>query len=196
MDPNAAIKLRDTLKCGKNLPLRIFVNNAFAVIDESLTTQFTIWADEESMLYVYRLIGPQEDTYPNNRGKAISLYACNYEFIEGMEVCRLPLDDIATSLNMIEANGHSMSDEFKERVARSYKLILDDDRHTMSHAAINNETGSMLDTKDAWYGDKYQEAFKETLQERKHNLNVIKEVEEETGEEQKPYQDGINQLYK
>lgn len=193
MDAQKLIKLRDTLKCGKNLPLRVFINNAFAVIDETLTTQFTIWSDEEEILYIYRLIGPQEDVYPNNRGKVISVYAVDYEFIEGIEICSLPLDDIRTVLDGIEAQGHSMSTEFKERVERSYRLILDDDRYVLSHAAMNNETGSMLNTDDAYYGGKYQESFKETLQERSNNRHAEKLAKPD---DPKYYPDGINKLYK
>jgi hypothetical protein len=61
MDASKVISLRITLKCDKNLPLRLFIADGTTIVDESLTTQFTIWADEDEMLYVYRLTGMQED---------------------------------------------------------------------------------------------------------------------------------------
>lgn len=195
MDASKVISLRITLKCDKNLPLRLFIADGTTVVDESLTTQFTIWADEDEMLYVYRLTGMQEDKYPNNMGKAISLIAIPYQYIQAMEICALPLTDIKTSLEAIEATGHELSSEFKERVERAYNQLLNDDRYVMSHASMNNMTGSMLDTNDAYYGDRFRESFKETLQERTHNINAAKEAAEASGDPLSLYKDGINDKY-
>ena len=56
MDKAQVIKLRDELKCGKNLPVRVLINNSFTIIDESHHLQFTKWDDTNGILYSLRLI--------------------------------------------------------------------------------------------------------------------------------------------
>lgn len=189
MEKAEVIRVRDILKCGKNYPLRLHIDNVYRVIDESLTTQFTIWDDENATLYLYSLIGPQEDKIPNNSYKAVSLLAIDYDIIQGMEVCALPIADLDTSFEYLERDGHTLSSEFKERIKRTYTQLFHDGRYVLTNAELNNISGSMEPTGDSYYGNKFRENFKETLQERGHNLNAAKENEFE------PYKDGINEMY-
>ena len=43
MDKAEVVKLRDTLKAGMNLPVQVFLDNAYSFVDESNIAQFTIW---------------------------------------------------------------------------------------------------------------------------------------------------------
>lgn len=73
------IRLRNTLKCGKNIPLRILSNNSFFIIDESNVLQFTKWDDTNEVLYSFRMVNPNADITPSNRQQLISVIAVPYD---------------------------------------------------------------------------------------------------------------------
>lgn len=181
MTNEGIIKLRDTLKAGENLPLRIFVNNAQTIIDESLPTQFVKWDDKNGILHVFRLVGMQEDKLPNNLGQAISVYSMFYEYIEGMEVVRLPLNTISKFINSLRKNGCVFSTDFEKRIIDTFESILDVDRWRMSPSDLNDAVSSVrhegavdaVNEKDDYYEDgRMTEPFKETVAVNRYNESI------------------------
>lgn len=181
MDKEKIIKLRKTLKTVGNLPLRVFINNAHTIIDESLKTQFTIWDDNNGLIYSFRMIGMQEDDTPNNIQQAISLFVADYEEIQAMEIVRLPIDDIdATIGGMINA-GAKVTDEFRKRITYVYKELLHPGRFRMSPTDVNNMLGSSrlqegipdaVNEKDDYYAGKFTESFQETHAVNAYNASI------------------------
>ena len=105
MENEQVISLRDTLKAKKNLPLRIFIDNSFQIIDEGNKFQFTKWDDVNGILYSFKMVHLNMDRSPNNKHQAISLFAVPYEMIQAMEVSYLPIEDIATIISSIRESG-------------------------------------------------------------------------------------------
>lgn len=171
--------LRNTLKAGKNLPLRVFINNTYTAVDESRVTQFTIWDDKNCILYSYRLTDMQSETLPSNASQAVSLAAIHYDAIEGMELACLPLSDLPKSIEFIKDSGVTISDGFKDRIIKTYNSILNPDRIALSREDINDLTGSNLNTKDDYYNGKFTEPFKETVRYRDRNAKIDKSKEDD-----------------
>lgn len=169
MDRNEVIKIRDTLKCGCNLPVRVLIDNVFTIIDESKPTQFTIWDDDNEVLYSYRLVDPQTETCPSNKGQAVSLFAVSYTSIQAIELPVLPMVHLEQSIENIKNNGKNISDDFKQRIINTYKDVLNPNISELSHSTINNLTGSNLDTDDDYYNGKFKESFQETKRYRELN---------------------------
>ena len=46
MTKEQVISIRKTLQAGKNLPVRVYLDNAFSWIDEANILQFTLWDDD------------------------------------------------------------------------------------------------------------------------------------------------------
>lgn len=181
MDKEKIIKLRNTLKTAGNLPLRVFINNAHTVVDESLKTQFTIWDDTNGIIYSFRLIGMQEDDTPNNRQQAVSLFAADYEEIQAMEIVRLPIDDIDKTIDGMIKSGVQVSDNFRKRIAHTYKELLHPDRYKMSPTDMNNLLSSSrlqdgvpdaVNEKDDYYAGKFTESYQETHTINAYNASI------------------------
>lgn len=172
MEIKEVILLRDTIKCGKNLPVRVCIDNCFTIIDESNHTQYTIWDDGNGILYSFRLVDVQGDTCPDNRQQAVSLFAVNYTNIQAIEVPLLPVDDIATAIANIRSSGKAVSTDFEERIIKSYKGILSGNLVDLSHEDINKLTGSNLNTSDDYYAGRFTQSFRETLPTRERNKYV------------------------
>lgn len=167
------IRLRNTLKCGKNIPLRILSNNSFFIIDESNVLQFTKWDDTNKVLYSFRMVNPNADITPSNRQQLISVVAVPYDRIEAMEAPYLPIDDIETICDAIKSSGCSFSDDFKKLIKHTFVEALHPDRITLSSSDINSiiGPGAVNDNDDYYYG-KYKESNKETLRYRDRNAEA------------------------
>ena len=190
MENNEVIQLRDTLKAGQNIPLRIFLDNAFTIIDESLITQFTLWDDKNGYLYSFRTIDPQSDRYPNNSEKAISLFVTDYTNIQTMEAVRVPLTSLDTIFDSIVKSGRPIKEEMRKLIKNTYDKILSNDLVDPMHAYYNSLLGSHLDTENDYYNSKYAERYQETLPKRTYN-NFVNKVND-----LKPYEDNINGVVK
>lgn len=189
MDKEKIIKLRNTLKTTGNLPLRVFINNAHTIVDESLKTQFTIWDDDNGIIYSFRLIGMQEDDTPNNMQQAVSLFAADYEEIQAMEIVRLPIDNIDGTIEGMIASGIEISDNFRKRIIYAYKELLHPDRFRMSPTDINNMLSSSrlqegapdaVNEKDDYYAGKFTESFQETHNVNSYNESIKNEQQNKT----------------
>ena len=172
MEIKEVVLLRDTIRCGKNLPVRVCIDNCFTIIDESNPTQFTIWDDENGILYSFRLVDVQGDTSPSNKQQAVSLFAVNYTSIQAIEVPLLPVDDIATAITNIRNTGKAVSKEFEERIIKSYKGLLSGNLVDLTHEDINRLTGSNLNTADDYFAGRFTQSFKETLPTHDRNKYV------------------------
>ena len=173
MENSDIISLRDTLKAGKNLPLRIFIDNAFQIIDESNKFQFTKWDDTNGILYSFKMVHLNMDRCPNNKHQSISLFAVPYEIIQAMEISTLPISDIGTVIDSIKDNGCTFSDEFKKAIIHTYTEVLAPDRITLTPSDINSILGpNVVNDKDDYYYGKYVESDKETQRYREHNKYV------------------------
>ena len=139
MDKDQVIKMRDKLKAGKNWPLIVYIDNTFRNIDESNVLQFTKWDDDNGILYSYSLSDPIKDNTPSNIGGGISLFATNYEFIQSMEVARINLNDLGTSIDSLEC----ISSEWKQRIIDRFKIALNPELVNLSNTDINKAMGTV-----------------------------------------------------
>ena len=173
MTKEEVIKLRDTLKCGKNIPLRVLSNNSFFIIDESNVLQFTKWDDANEILYSFRMVNPNVDITPSNKQQLISLVAVPYDRIEAIEVPYLPISEIETMCDSIKNSGCPFSDDFKKLIEHTFIEALHPDRITLTSSDINSIIGpGAVNDKDDYYYGKYTESNKETLRYRDRNNEV------------------------
>lgn len=181
MEINEVILMRDTLKAGKNIPVRVLMDNTHTIIDESNPSQFTKWDDDNGLLYSFRLVDMQGDTCPSNVQKAISVFVVHYASIQAMELPVLPLSGIDTIFSSMEATGVTMSDEFKKRIKDTFTMMLETGRAVMTHEDLNKVSGSNLDTSDDYYAGRYKQPFKETrlMASRNAYVDSLKEAEKE-----------------
>ena len=183
MDKDECIKLRDILKAGKNLPVRVCLDNVFAMIDESKPTQFTIWDDNNGILYCYRLMDPIVESMPSNKESAVSLFAISYDSIQAIELPVLPLKNLEYTIESIKSSGRDISDDYKNLIINTYDKILSNGLVELTHDNINKLVGSNLDTNDDYYNGRYKESFKETRQHAELNKYVDKvKQKEESGD--------------
>jgi hypothetical protein len=148
------ILLRDTLKAGKNLPLNVYIDNAFSSISESNILQFTLWDDDNGLLFTFRL-PPLEygDSYNSNHAENISVYTCTYEAIQGLEVCPLPLAELDGVLNSINTI-RPISPEMKDLMINTYSKILKENYANIMPEDYNRLIGSNLDSREDYYKGK------------------------------------------
>ena len=137
MDKEAVIKLRDTLKQGKNLPLNVFIDNAFMNINEADTTRFTKWDDENGILYQWML--PTPHMQENHRQQAVTVFAVSYDYIEAMQISLLPVSKLESCIDTINDSGSTpISDDFKNLIINSYKKLTDPNNIIEDPTEFNN----------------------------------------------------------
>lgn len=189
METARIIAMRDTLKAGKNLPLRVYLDNLHIGIDESSKTQFTKWDDTNGILYSFRLLNMQLDGVPNNKYPAITVFAISYEDIQGLEVVRLGIDDIDALVSNIVATGATFSDEFKNLIKSTYTKILDPNLYKLSPTDMNriissselqSDVPDAVNAKDDWYEGKFTENFMETVATNRYNESIKETIDEST----------------
>lgn len=183
MDKDQVIKMRNTLKAGKNWPLIVYIDNAFRNIDESNVLQFTKWDDENGILYSYSLTDPIKDTSPSNIGDGISLFATFYENIQSMEVARININDLGTSIDALEC----ISDEWKTRIINRFKAAVNPNLVNLNRSDINMAMGLIdnqkaLNDNDDYYAGKYAQPFKETRLMAERNAYAEKVAAEKAKE--------------
>lgn len=157
MDKEAVIKLRDTLKCGNNYPLRMTTDSTTNMIDESNPLAFTKWDDTNGILYSIKLPDPQSEVMPSNRQRAVSVVAIFYDHINSMELALVPVDTVLpTVLDSIKASGSGLSDDFINRILKLFKEVLSPERYELLNADINKLVGANLNEADDYYNGKYK----------------------------------------
>lgn len=171
------IKIRNELKCGKNLPLRILINNSFTVIDESHHLEFTKWDDTNGLLYAFRLIDIHgTDRIPSNIENAIAVFVVSYDTIEAMEIPVMPLRELDTLFDNLDAGGCPFGEDFRKLIKHTYENALSPDRFRLSPTDMNQLLGpDAANDKDDYYNNpsKFTYPFKETLRYDKHNREII-----------------------
>lgn len=190
MNKQMVIKLRETLKNGKNYPLKVTTSDMQINIDESNLMQFTAWDDTNGIVYVFRLIPPQDATAPNNAEQCINLIAVPYDYIQTMEVKRLPLESIESGIDKINAYGaNTISPNFKKRIKFTFDNILSKDLWRLSPEDINNilsdaakQAGApnAVNPEDDYYAGKFTEPFQET-----HTINEQNKFNKDAHDEYK-----------
>ena len=177
MDKTQVIKLRDELKCGKNLPVRVLINNSFTIIDESHHLQFTKWDDTNGILYSFRLINVSgSDRILTNKENAISVFAVSYDTIEAIEIPVLPMDDLDALFDGLSAGGCTFGDDYKGLIKNTFTQALHPDRFDLRPTEINRLLGpDATNDKDDYYNNpsKFVDSFKETTRYRKRNQEII-----------------------
>ena len=176
MENEQVISLRDTLKAKKNLPLRIFIDNSFQIIDEGNKFQFTKWDDVNGILYSFKMVHLNMDKSPNNKHQAISLFAVPYEVIQSMEISFLPIDEVSNVIDSIRTSGCQFGEDFEKVIIHTFKEVLAPDRITLTPSDINSILGpNAVNDKDDYYYNKYIESAKETQRYKEHN-NYVDEL--------------------
>ena len=163
MEKSQVIKMRNALKAGKNWPLIVYIDNAFRNIDESNVLQFTKWDDENGILYSYSLSDPVKDNARSNIEGGISLFATDYEMIQSMEVAKINITDLGTSIESLRC----ITDEWKERIIERFKLALNPELVNLNRSDINKAMGVIdnhkaLNDNDDYYAGHYSQSFAET----------------------------------
>lgn len=180
MDKDQVIKMRDALKAGRNWPLMVYIDNSFKIIDESNVLQFTKWDDENGILYNYSLTDPNMERSPSNVGGTISAFATNYEFIQSMEVARINLKDLGTSIDSLGC----IDSVWKERIIERFRVALNPNLANLSRSDINKAMGIVdgqkaLNDNDDYYAGRYAQSFKETRPMAERNAYAEKVAAEE-----------------
>jgi hypothetical protein len=183
MTKEQVIKMRNALKAGKNLPLIVYIDNAFRNIDETNVLQFTKWDDENGFLYVYSVSDPIKDHSPSNLTGGVSLFATDYECIQSMEVARINIDDLERSIDWLDC----ISTEWKQRIIERFKLALNPQLTSISSSNINEVMGVTdgnvaMNDNDDYYAGRYTESFAETRAMANRNEYAEKVAKEQQTE--------------
>lgn len=176
MTKDQVIKLRNELKCGKNIPLRILINNSFTIIDESNNLQFTKWDDTNGILYSIRLVDMNIDNIPSNRENSVTVFAVSYDTIEAMEIPILQMKDIDDLFAYLGAGGCVFGDDFQKLIKNTFEQVMHPDRFRLNPSDIAQLLGpDSINAKDDYYNhpSKFVDSFKETVRYNKHNKDII-----------------------
>lgn len=184
MEKDQVIKMRNTLKAGKNWPLIVYIDNVFRNIDESNALQFTKWDDDNAILYSYSLSDPLKDNSYSNVNGGVSLFATSYENIQSMEVARININDLGTSIDSLGC----ITSEWKQRIIDRFELALNPNFVDISRSDINKAMGVIdgykaLNDKDDYYAGRYSQPFVETRLMYERNAYAKKVADEKEAAE-------------
>lgn len=177
------IKLRTTLKQGKNLPLLVLIDNTFMNIDESDTARFTIWDDDNEFLYQFML--PVPHMQRSYTSKDVALYAVHYEHIQGMQCNCMPVRLIDDCIEAIKSSGHNISDDFKNLIINTYDKLTDNNTFIDGPMTFNNlisstrrdpEARNAVDESNDYYKGYFRENARITKPTRDYNKSVEDEI--------------------
>ena len=180
--------MRTALKSFKNLPLKVYADNDFIIVDESAALQFTKWDDENGILYTFRLMSIDQSRNPSNLEQSISVGAVLYDFIQAMEVAPMPIKEFDNLFTSMEGTGVVFNNEqFKDNIKYAFTQALRPDRVALTHEAINAMTGSKAmgdKPEDYYYSGRYKESFKETRDHAMHNQYALEQIKKSLEEQQ------------
>lgn len=171
MEVDKVIKMRTALKAGKNLPLKILIDNCFSVIDESMTGHFTFWDDKNGILYEMAYADVMSDKSLRNE-KTVSMLAVDYDCIQCMQLSSIKLNDVDNLFDTVKASGKDISDDRIAMIKNFYDKTLGTDKPSVSREEINNLIGSNLNTEDDYYDGRMTQNFKETVRYRDRNAAI------------------------
>ena len=180
MTKELAIKMRDALKGGKNIPLRVeAMDGPVVIVDESAAFAYTKWDDTNGILYQWRLVNPQQHANAgSNLANAVNTVAVPYEYIGFMEAV-ISVEDLDAQFASIEDSGCAFSSEkFKETIKNTFREAQHPDRWRLSPHDINSIHGTkVVNDKDNYYynGGKFTEPFKETREKAELNEWIDKQ---------------------
>lgn len=175
MEKAQVIKLRDELKCGKNIPLRILINNSFTIIDESHRLHFTKWDDTNGILYSFRLMDIRGTDRALSNRNAISVFSVSYDTIEAIEIPVMPLEDLDALFNSLGNGGCTFSNDYKNLIKNSYAEALSPSNFRLSPTDLNNILGpGAANDKDDYYNhpSKFVQSAQETNRYREYNQKI------------------------
>lgn len=166
MEKDLLIKIRTTLKAGKDLPIKVFIDNNFCIFDESAPLQFTIWDDDNEILYSFRLPHAYDYNLPSNsKEKVVNVTATSYEQIQYMTLASTGIKNIPDIINAIRANGKDIAAEYEQIIIDTFKLINNSNKPEVSYADINKtiKSNDALPIGDDYYAGRFTENFQETV---------------------------------
>ena len=177
MEVSQVIKMRNTLKCGKNLPLRVFMNNNHRTVDESSVLEFVKWDDSNGFLYVYHISDMQNMSNPSNNGGELTLFCVSYEDIQAMEIAGFPLSLLSDTLDSLAANGAEIKEPYRQGIIDMFNKALDKNLVYMTHTDINKMMGlrdgnKALNDNEDYYEGKFTQNFAETLRPNQYNKQI------------------------
>lgn len=176
MEKAQVIKLRDELKCGKNIPIRVLINNSFTIIDESHRFHFTKWDDTNGILYSFRLMDIRGTDHALSNRNAITVFAVSYDTIEAMEIPVMPLEDLDTLFDNLGNGGCTFSDDYRNLIKYSYMQALSPNNFRLSPTDYNDILGpEAANDKDDYYNhpSKFVQSTQETLRYKEYNQKII-----------------------
>lgn len=160
------IAMRNALKAGVNLPLKAYGDNVHVAVDESLAFAFTVWDDDNGVLYFFRLMDvDQSQSLANVRNQSISVAAIKYEFIQVMEVAPMPISKIHNICSTIKSNSSNITlpDEFVDHMEYVFTRALSDKTADILPSDINAAHGAyLMNDDDQYYSGRFKEPYKET----------------------------------
>ena len=179
MDKAGVIKWRDTLKCGKNYPLRIMFDNNYQA-DESIPLNYIKWDDNNGIIYVFRLTNLTDSRNPSNKGQYMSVWSAPYDLVWYLELSPFKVDKLDTLFESMESNGVVFNNpQFKENIKYAFTEATHPGRWRLDNTDLNNLTGSTVaDTRDEYYRGRFVENFKETRDHALLNEYIAKKKAE------------------
>ena len=175
------IKMRTALKAGRNLPLRVYADNTFVIVDEAAEAAFTKWDDDNGIVYYFRLQNPFDSKGAGAAySQCISVSAIKYEFIQAMEVAPMPIKHIDEIFNSIDSQTENckFKDKFKEQIKYVFNKYLSSDNIPMGSMVRNAYLGAKVHPEmDDYYSGYMYEARKETGSLNDRNAELKKYLE-------------------
>ena len=208
MTKNQVVMIRDGLKAGKNIPLRISIDNAFDIIDESMKFEFVKWDDSNEVLYHIRLADPASNTFAMDKMAQVTVFAVSYEFIQAIEAPRVFVQDkvgrgdLADILDSLSVFG----DDFKNLILHTYGYIRDKNVAHITPIMVNDLLGNKafqdnlkdnaVNASDDYVytdGQQFVQNYKETAHvPYTHETAMPEETEESDSEEETPQEEDDN----
>lgn len=173
------ISMRTALKAGRNLPLKVYADNGWIIVDESVTSSFTKWDDENGVIYYFRLADPMSSKHLRNNPEVISVCAIKYEFIQAMEVVPFAvelLDDVFDSIEGSTNGVTTFSNEFREKIKHVFHAWLKP-RSEMYPELVNAIVGdnrAASEAYDYYSGRPWPAPEKENADVERYNADLSK----------------------
>ena len=174
MDKEQVIKVRNALKCGKNRPLRITVDDEVMVIDEHQAGQFVKWNDDEGLLFHFLLPNLHTDRYATDIQGCVSVRCVSYNSITAIEVPYVPVTDFDSLFETMESETNtSFTSEWQDYIKELYKKLLNPNKVTLSPVELNQiHKAKVVDDTDDYYHGRFANNFQETRRYDERNALV------------------------
>lgn len=158
MDAVKVKNLREKLRAGQNFPITVNINNNTRLIDESAPGQFTLWDDDNEILYSIFITPMECDPLVNS----VTVFGVHYELIEGMQLSKLPVDYLPQVLESICVSDKIATKEHQDKIVNAMNFLLSTSVKDKTRENVNRFTGANLSTKDDYYNGKLAYSKQET----------------------------------